>query len=274
MNLSQIKLVVTDMDGTLLNSKGEVSSNFYKLFNELKTNNVHFIAASGRQYFSILDKLGSIKDEITIIAENGGLTKQGDKQLHANYFPMEDINRLIPILRNIEDSYIVLCGERSAYIESNDDSFINMFKEYYTEFKQVEDLTQVNDDNFLKIAVYSFGGSEQNIYPHVKHYEDHIQVKVSGSNWLDLSHMNTNKGYALQQVQDLLGVSKEETMVFGDYNNDLEMMAQAAYSYAMSNAHPNVKEVARYQTKSNDEEGVEVVLEQLIKDKQSIAKGR
>ena len=55
-------------------------------------------------------------------------------------------------------------------------------------------------------------------------------------------------------------------MVFGDYNNDLEMMQLSHFSYAMGNAHPNIKNIARFETKSNDEEGVETVLEELLAD--------
>ena len=81
MDFSKVKLVVTDMDGTLLNSKGKVSSKFFNLFNEIKKQQIHFIAASGRQYQSIVHKLAPIKNDITIIAENGGLAKQGDNEL-------------------------------------------------------------------------------------------------------------------------------------------------------------------------------------------------
>jgi hypothetical protein len=91
-----------------------------------------------------------------------------------------------------------------------------------------------------------------------------MQVIVSGEHWLDISHNNANKGYALNILQHQLGITKEETMVFGDYNNDLKMLELADFSYAMENAHQNVKNVAKYQTKSNDEQGVEFILEQLI----------
>ena len=56
-------------------------------------------------------------------------------------------------------------------------------------------------------------------------------------------------------------------MVFGDYNNDLEMMECAYFSYAMENAHPNVKKAARFSTKSNDDAGVEYILSSLIEEK-------
>ncbi|MBP1841359.1 HAD family hydrolase [Formosa algae] len=264
MELSQVKLVVTDMDGTLLNSKGEVSPQFYTLFRQLQDHNIQFIAASGRQYFSIIEKLDAIKDEITIIAENGGITKRGDQELAKMTLSKDKINSILPLLRTIEDTFIVLCGKTKAYIETDNIHFPKLLSEYYTEFNTVDDLTKVTDDEFLKLAIYHIEDSEANIYPKIKHLEDEFKIKVSGQNWLDISHHDANKGFALKLVQDEFGISEDETMVFGDYNNDLEMLERAYFSYAMANAHPNVKHTARFETSSNDALGVETVLEQLI----------
>jgi hydroxymethylpyrimidine pyrophosphatase-like HAD family hydrolase len=68
-------------------------------------------------------------------------------------------------------------------------------------------------------------------------------------------------------IQNDLGVTLNETMVFGDYNNDIGMLKLARLSFAMKNAHPNVIKMANYQTKSNTEEGVEDILEKLLKSK-------
>lgn len=265
MDLSQVKLVVTDMDGTLLNSKSEVSDRFFYLYHALKKHQIQFVAASGRQYHSIVDKLASIKNEITVIAENGAYAAQKDEVFVKTILPIKRIEKLIPLLRNINNVYFTLCGQKSAYIESYNDEFIAILKEYYSEYQFVNDLTKVKDDDFFKIAVYHFESSEKYIYPAVQHFENIMQVKVSGEHWVDLSQPDANKGFALKLVQDQLGISQKETMVFGDYNNDLEMLRLAHFSYAMENAHPNVKKEARFKTKSNDNEGVEIILEQLLK---------
>jgi hypothetical protein len=264
MDFSKVKLVVTDMDGTLLNSKSEVSARFFELYYQLKKHNIKFIAASGRQYFSIVDRFEDIKDEITIVAENGAFAMHGSQELFTSELPFEYISKSINTLRALNNVYIVLCGKNAAYIETKDEQFINMFQNYYSEYRLVDDLTKVTNDTFFKIAAYHFDCSETHIYPAVKQYENEMQVIVSGENWLDISHNNANKGYALNILQKKLGVTKEETMVFGDYNNDLKMLALADFSYAMENAHPNVKNISNYHTKSNDEFGVELILEQLI----------
>jgi Cof subfamily protein (haloacid dehalogenase superfamily) len=265
MDFSQIKLVVTDMDGTLLNDEHEVSQRFLEQFKALKKRNIHFVAASGRQFQSIQQKLHTIKDEISIIGENGGIMQHAHKvqvllKLNAN-----DVQKCIKTLRKVGGAYIVLCGRKTAYIESDDDKFYTTLKNYYAEVKQVEDLSNVTDDDFLKIAVFHFDSSETHIYPHVKNFEDNYQVIVSGQNWLDISHIKANKSYALKMIQDEMGLTSKETLAFGDFNNDIGMLKLAEMSFAMKNAHPNVIRVAKFRTKSNNKFGVEVVLDELIK---------
>lgn len=267
MTLSKIKLVVSDMDGTLLNIKGEVSELFLNQFNELKKHNIHFVAASGRQYQSIVHKLDTIKDDISIIAENGGVIQSANKTRVLLQLSSEDILKSVEILRQVKDCYIVLCGRKSAYIETKDPNFISKFSEYYSAYKVVDDLTELENDDFLKIAVYHFESSEKQVLPYIQDITNELQVTVSGQNWLDISHKKANKGYALNILQKELGLEMKETMVFGDYNNDLQMLELAHYSYAMENAHPNVKKIANFETKSNNEQGVEFILQQLINSK-------
>jgi hypothetical protein len=265
IDFSKVKLVVSDMDGTLLNSKGEVSNRFFELFKELQKRNITFCAASGRQHNSIVSKLEAIKDEIYVIAENGGVAKKGDNVLLSNFLKPEKVLNLIPVLRELKGTNIVLCCNDAAYIESKDARFISLFQEYYHSFQVVDDLMETAKTTpIFKIAVYHFESSENFIYPFVKHLNDQILLKVSGINWLDISDEKANKGNALREVQQLLNVSKAETMVFGDYHNDIEMMQEADFSFAMKNAHKDITELAKYTTESNDNFGVERILEKLV----------
>lgn len=266
MDFSKIKMVVTDMDGTLLNSDHEVSSRFFEIFQELQRLNIKFVAASGRQYNSIISKLESIRDEIIVIAENGGYSVYQDQELLSTPLSTKNKELVLNTLHKIDDIHPVLCGKRIAYITGKSDAFTQKLKEYYSKFEIIETLDN-HLDEILKIAVYHFNSSEKFIYPNVKHLEEFLKVKVSGENWLDISSANANKGYALQKVMDLHSITADEVMVFGDYNNDIEMLSLASYSFAMANAHPNVKKVAKYSTASNDEMGVENILEKLIESR-------
>jgi Cof subfamily protein (haloacid dehalogenase superfamily) len=263
MDLSQIKMVVTDMDGTLLNSNHQVSDKFYKLFEELKKRDIKFVAASGRQYHSIIEKLAPIKDDIIVIAENGGFAMQNGKEILVTPLPNSRKNEVISLLKGVKNIHPVLCGKNSAYITNESTLFEQKLKEYYTKYEILDNLSDF-DEEIVKIAIYHFESSEKYIYPKVFHLENELQVKISGANWVDISSKNANKGFALEKVMKENNIQPHELLVFGDYNNDLEMLALADYSVAMENAHPNVLQLANYKTSSNDNYGVERILEQLI----------
>lgn len=265
MDFSRIKLVVSDMDGTLLNNDNEVSAKFFRQFKELNKRNIHFVAASGRQYQSILNKLDSIKNDISIIGENGGIMQHDNRIQVLLKLSTEEILKSVKLLRGIDNCNIVLCGRKSAYIETRDSKFISEISNYFPIYEVVEDLEMVKNDEFLKISVYHINSSETYILPHVKELIKELQVTISAQNWLDISPIAANKAYALNLLQKQLNISIKETMVFGDYNNDLEMLELAYFSFSMENASPEVKRIARFETKSNEEEGVEFVLEKLLR---------
>jgi Cof subfamily protein (haloacid dehalogenase superfamily) len=263
MTFSDIRLVATDMDGTLLNSKHEIHESFFPVFRKLKEHGIIFVAASGRQYFNLAKALERVKDEVIFAAENGSYVVFQDQEIHIQAIDHETVKELVLIARKIPNTYPIICGKKKAYVESDEPEFINHLKLYFERYEIVKDVTKIEDDQFLKFTLCDLAGSEVNSYPHYKLYEESLQVKVSGPIWLDISHKNANKGKAMEVLQKKFNVSFEQTMVFGDYLNDLEMLGKAHYSYAMANAHPDIKKIARFIAKSNDENGVVEVLSEL-----------
>ncbi len=252
------------MDGTLLNPQHEVSPRFFNLYEALSAKGVQFAAASGRQYNSIVSKLQPIKDEIFVIAENGGLAMFGDREIISTPLNGSIKDTILDSLKGSEEVHAVLCARNNAFVSGHSKDFLRILKEYYTEFEIIDDLYNFKEE-VMKVAVYHFDSSEEFIYPLVAPFEQSLMVKISGQHWVDISHPNAHKGYALQKIQNQLGIGPGETLVFGDYNNDLEMMALSDYSFAMANAHPNVLKAAKYRTDSNDQFGVESILEILLK---------
>lgn len=262
--LKDVKLVVTDMDGTLLNPSHEVSKLFMDQFWALKEKGVTVVAASGRQHNSIVEKLAPIEKELTVIAENGAMTTFHGKETVFTPYPKIHLDKTLALLKRQENMHPVLCTNGSAFIAKGQDKFEPILREFYSAFNVIDHLEDCTQE-VLKIAIYHFESSEKYIYPVVQDLANVVKIKISGQNWVDLSHPNANKGFALNALQKHLGVSPEQTMVFGDYFNDLEMMEQAHFSYAMANAHPEIIKKAQYKTLSNSEFGVETVLKELLK---------
>lgn len=250
-----IKLVITDMDGTLLTSDKQVPLEIYELIIKLKEQGVAFVAASGRQYYNLVKNFEPVKDDIYYIAENGAFACHGESELLKTTLPHDIAQELLGNAVGIPGVYPVFCTKKTAYITSNEQRVIDQVEPYYTRYDFIEDFSQVDEEAF-KIAYLDFEGSEGNVYPHFKKYEDSLQVCVSAQEWMDVMVKGVNKGAAVAHLQQILNVTKDETLIFGDFLNDYEMMQQATYSYAMANAHPKLKEVCNYECESNDDNGV------------------
>lgn len=270
MNLEKVKLVVTDMDGTLLNSNHEVSPLFFKLFEELKKLNIIFVVATGRPLYSVLEKLESIKDDIIIVAENGGLVIQNNETLLSTAMKNDSLNAINSTLKTLPEANTVYCTKDKAYTNSHSKKLLDLLNEYYKNFEIISDSDEITEPIY-KIANYHETSSEKHLYPHLKHLENDFKVKVSANHWVDISENDANKGFAIELLQKKHNISKEETMAFGDYNNDIEMLKAAYYSFAMENAHPLVKKTANFTTKNNNRLGVEYILELLIKERTTIS---
>lgn len=250
-----IKLIVADMDGTLLNDNNEINEEFWEVHKKLNKKGIIFAVGSGRQYHNLKKRFSSIKDDILFIAENGTYVVYQDKELYINTILKDDIKRVLKIAREIKSCQVVLCGKKSAYTEAKDEEFLIEMKKYYSELEQVENLEEVEDD-IMKLAFCDLLGSEENSFNYYKDFDSNFKIVISGKLWLDVMKADANKGKAVEMVQQKLGISYDETMVFGDYLNDLEMMNTGKYSFAMANAHEVLKKNSNYLAESNNDNGV------------------
>ena len=248
------------MDGTLLNSDHEISALFFEIFEELKKHDIRFVAASGRPYYSIIDKLGAIKNDIIIAAENGGIVVEKENILLSTPLPKSGLFEIEKQIDCFNYIHPVFCTRSKAYLKKTSDAFIDTLSEYYPNYELIDSVIDVNEE-ILKIALYDEEDSKKNIYPLFKQFKPSYKVIVSGKNWVDISHELANKGHALKLIQKLYNITSEETLVFGDYDNDIEMLKQSSFSFAMENANDNIKKIASHKTKSNNHYGVELILE-------------
>jgi Cof subfamily protein (haloacid dehalogenase superfamily) len=258
-----IKLIVSDLDGTLLNDALNVPEDFFSLAERLFEKNIMFAIATGRSQTSIQEKFNCILKNLYSISDNGSLIRKGEEELLCKTINFDYIKSIIAIGRSIENAWPVLCGKDAWYIENTDKPFLDKVHLYTRNYHVVNDLTQV-DVPIIKVSLCDINGAEQNSLKHYRIFEQELKVAVGGTLWLDITMQDANKGMAVEYLQELHGISKNETLVFGDMLNDLEMMQTASHSYAMKNAHPKLKEVANFITdKDNNEQGVIDMIEKL-----------
>ncbi|MBU5421851.1 Cof-type HAD-IIB family hydrolase [Cellulomonas hominis] len=254
-----VRLVVSDMDGSLLDERGRVPATFWPVLDELERRGIAFCPASGRQYANLRELFGDRGRDLVYIAENGAYVAQGGEALSTDPLPAEEVPVVVQRVRDLaaagRDVGMVLCGQRSGYVERGDGPFAEHARRHYAWLEQVDDVTAV-DDVVLKIAVFDFGSIEDVAAPAFADLADRLRVVVSGQHWLDVMNPAADKGHALRRVQERLGVTAAQTMAFGDYLNDAGMLDAAHWSFAMDNAHPDVRARARYVAPGNARDGV------------------
>jgi Cof subfamily protein (haloacid dehalogenase superfamily) len=262
-----VRLVISDLDGSLLDAEKRIPSAFWPLLHEMNRRGVIFVPASGRQYETIRLMFAPVAPGLAVIAENGAYVVRDGIEISSNAMDREVVHRLVRSVRELvtagNDVGIVVCGKRSAYVERVDDPFIREVEKYYAALDQLPDLLAV-DDAVVKVAVFDFASAETNTAPALASYRVSHQVVVSGDHWIDITSPNVNKGMAVRGLQRQLNITAQQTVVFGDYLNDLEMLDTGELSFAMANAHPQVLARARYEAPSNTNLGVVKVLTQLL----------
>jgi len=246
-----IRLIAVDMDGSLLDDEKRIHDDFWPLLDELARRDILLCPASGRQYATLRRQLG--RDELVYIAENGAYVVQHDEQISVDALDLGTARKVVETVRAADqlDLGTVLCGKRSAYVERTDDAFLDQARPYYARLETVDDLATV-DDEVLKVAVYDFGTAATGAGPLLQQFD----AMVSGTHWVDVMSPTADKGHALRAVQDTLGITADQTMAFGDYFNDIGMLDAAAFSFAMDNAHPDVRAHARFVAPPNTANGV------------------
>lgn len=261
-----IRLIFSDMDGTLLDENGRLPEEFGDLYARLKERGIRFAPASGRQYASLRRTFATWKDELIFVAENGTMVMEGSREIFSSGIERTLVLDALRTGMEIPGVQIVMCGKKSGYILSRDNvpAFRHELDQYVTVSSVVEDFAGV-DDVLIKISLCDLTGhAETSILPTMQQYRDRLQVTLSSTKWIDLFNLGVSKGAAVAQIQRQLGIAPEECAAFGDYDNDLELMDAVHYSFAMENALPAVKERARYRAPSNREHGVIEVCERIL----------
>lgn len=254
-----IRLIVTDMDGTLLDDAKRLPAGLWSTLAELRRRGVLFSPASGRQYATLAEQFAGHDEGMVFIAENGTYVVRDGVELSSDPLDPAVAARLVGAVRELVaqgvDVGAVVCGKRSAHVERTDEAFLAEVRKYYVRHRIVPDAAAVDDD-IIKVALFDFGSAERTTAPALAPFAATHQVVVSGEHWVDVMNRTADKGAALRRLQRDLGITPAQTLVFGDYLNDLEMLDAAEWSFAMANAHPEVIGRARHLAPSNNDNGV------------------
>lgn len=255
-----IKLLALDLDGTLLDSDKNMPVQFLPWVRE--HSEVRTVIASGRQYYTILRDFPVGRDNITIIAENGGLVfDENNERIYINSMKPEDVRSSLDRVLDIPYAHPIVCGEKSAYILNVNDEIFNQTGVYYARIQRVDDLYEyIDKDRVLKIAIFFENHDAAKHVAKLSNLEGDVSCVLSGERWIDIANNDVNKGTAIRFLLEKYGIDRSEAAAFGDYLNDKEMLEACEESYCMANGHDDLKKVAKHIAPGNDENGVMQVL--------------
>lgn len=223
----------------------------------MKENDIHFVVASGNQYYQLRSFFPKIQNEITFIAENGAYIVDQGKEIFVAKLEDDDVQKVVSAINQYPDIKKVVCGKKSAYINKNvEDDYFHRLNFYYPKLKRVDHFDSF-DDTIFKVFLSLDESNFDTILEELKQSIGHIMTPVDcGHFGIDLIIPGINKAHGIQLLMKHWGFEEQEIMAFGDSGNDKEMLQYATYSFAMANAKEEIKKVCDFTIASNNDGGV------------------
>lgn len=260
-----MKVIVTDLDGTLLTDEKKISEFNIEILNRVsKEKNIELIVASGRDIYSIKDITKNLNIEY-YICFNGAKIYREEELIYKESVSEE-------ICEDILKEGMRLGLEFSA-TSQNEIHYTKMDNEY-TRLTYGKDnlkffpLKKIEDIKRRKFEKMVFVGEEKELeilrqYANKK-YGDKINIFYSGSKVIDIVNKNCSKGMALKKIIQDLNISSSEVMAFGDNENDISMLDVAGHPVIMENARTELKKGKYHKTLTNNDDGVGKYIEKFL----------
>lgn len=254
-----IKLIASDVDGTLIqDSTPDLYPEMAETIRKLKEKGILFCAASGRQYESLKNVFRDVAEDIAYIAENGAHIRYENRNISVTPMKREHVEGIMKMLRPYYgECEAIISTTNGSLIESKNQEFIDLITYgYHNAFRRVADVLE-EEEEIIKIAVYrknSIRDLGENLF--MPTWAPQVKACIAGEEWVDFMDKSVDKGNALKLLEEYLGIKREETMAFGDNDNDIGMMLAAEQSYAVDTATNAVKSAAGHICPGWREKGV------------------
>ncbi len=254
--------VFSDIDGTLLNSKHQITSQTEQAIKHIMQQGVPFIPVSARPPLAITPYTKQLQSDFPIICYSGALILD------------RDLNKLYSVVIEQDDLYqLDLLLEAYPYLSINHyagiDWFSNDLANEWTvqegnitglqAVKKTQNLTDVH-----KILVMGEAEQIQALEKLLKRQLPHLSIHRSKNEYLEIMNKQATKSNAIRFMEKVLNVTQEQVIAFGDNFNDLDMLQYAGLSVAMGNAPEEIKAAAKRVTASNNDDGIALVLNEIF----------
>jgi Cof subfamily protein (haloacid dehalogenase superfamily) len=267
--LKDIKLIVIDIDGTLVDQNGEVGKKTLQLAKELKKQNIFCTLSSARSFHYSSHIADELEIDIPFVTLDGALIKnRNGNTIYKGVIKDSFVHKAISLS---EDNYgkITMCDEHNLFVTPRN-AVVKEYTKLNAPVKEISDFTGVK--NVLEILIYCEDkASMKNIKQSFGFFEKmgvSLSVTKSPRNdyyLLTIKKKESNKLESVRRLVKHLGLNKKNVAVIGDWHNDMPLFDFGAYNIAVQNAIPELKRKADYVTNStNNEDAVGEVLELVL----------
>lgn len=262
--LGSVRLVATDLDGTLLSPAGGVTARCREA-----------VAAAREAGVVVVPVTGRPPQALWALAEDAGLGPYG---ICANGAALVDIDRravvevqplageialgFVDLLRERIPGIVLACDDLECF--SHEPGFFMSPVDWDEKMEQIADIRTAVEAGCIKLIARAPGTDARGLIRLLQERVGEIgHVTTSGLDWVDIGAPGVSKAFALERLCERLGVHLSEVVAVGDNHNDLSFLAWAGVAMAPANAIPEVLAVAHRVLPHNGEDGVAALLEEV-----------
>ena len=287
-----IKLIATDMDGTLLNAAHEISNENYEAIKYAQSKGITVVIATGRALYEANGPIAPTDLTLPYICLNGAeLRDEEFNIIHTSKLTRPLIDKITGVL-NSEDIYYQVYTNFGIYTEDPEKD-LEIYVDIAEKAGQKADVKKIRaniqnriDNGTLKqvdsydeiskrpgeiiLKILAFASDLEKIDRAKAEISESQSLAVSSSSRgnIEITHSDAQKGIALEAIAEQLKIPMSDVMAIGDNLNDISMLEKAGYAVAMENGAPEVKEMADYITDTNENSGVGKAIIQALKSEE------
>lgn len=259
-----VKLIASDMDGTLLDENGQVPPETFDLILALRERGVRFVVSSGRRYDRLCDFFSPVKDRMDFVASNGAQVFAAGVQIDREVYSHLAIRRLAKTVAMFPNMHLALFDRTKSYLLDDEDKFV---REVDKDLPNVERIYELPSPqvSIIKASIFCDDGNVMdNAYVLQRELGGLFTFAPSGSSYIDAMQPGISKASGIAQVMEYHGIDASEVMAFGDAMNDYEIIRFVGTGCAMANGRPALRAVADRVIGSNIEHAVQSEMRRVL----------
>ena len=266
-----IRVIATDMDGTLLDPKGQLDlPRLEKILDKLDQCDIRFVIATGNEVHRMRQLLGHLAERVVLVVANGARIFENNELIQAQTWDDAMVDKALGHFkgRECQDQFVVT-GMNGGFVKEGTvftelDKFMTpeMIEKLYQRMNFVDEFDSSLFGGVLKMSMVVGEERLDSVLQEVNDlFDGRVRAVSSGYGCIDILQDGIHKAWGLVELLKRWNLKPEQIMAFGDSENDIEMLELAGISYAMENAEEAVKRVATKVAPANSQAGVYKVLE-------------